>query len=427
MTVRVPKYRLHKGSGQALVQIRGERIYLGKYGSEESQEKYRRLIAEFLAGRDLSSSPAQPASCPDLTINELILAYYKYAQSYYVKDGRPTREVGNIRATMRRLRAMCGRTVAKDFGPRDFKLLRESLIHEGLSRTYIGDCMGRIKRMFRWAASEELLPVSTYQALQTVDGLRKGRTAARETAPVLPVDNAIVEATLPHLPTVVADMVRFQRATGCRPGEVCILRPCDVDTSGLVWAYRPESHKTEHHGRERVIFIGPQAQSVLRPYLLRAESAYCFSPTESERQRREQAHRQRKTPLSCGNRPGSNCKSKRKRTAGERYNKDSYRRAIHRACDRAFPPTGELAQREGETKKQWRSRLNPEQREQLKAWQAEHRWSPNQLRHAAATEIRRRYGLEAAQVTLGHASANVSQIYAERDMAKAEAIMRDVG
>jgi len=159
MTVRVPKYRLHKGSGQALVQIRGERIYLGKYGSEESQEKCRRLIAEFLAGRDLSSLPAQPASCPDLTINERILAYYKYAQSYYVKDGRPTGEVASIKTVMKRLSAMYGRTRATDFGPKDYKLVRDSLIHEGLSRKYIGDCTSRIKRMFRWAASEELIPI----------------------------------------------------------------------------------------------------------------------------------------------------------------------------------------------------------------------------------------------------------------------------
>ena len=69
----------------------------------------------------------------------------------------------------------------------------------------------------------------------------------------------------PTCPPVVADMVRFQRLTGCRPGEVCQIRPCDVDRSGEVWEYRPESHKTEHHGLERIIYIGPKAQDVLCP------------------------------------------------------------------------------------------------------------------------------------------------------------------
>ena len=88
----------------------------------------------------------------------------------------------------------------------------------------------------------------------------------------------MVDATLPYLPVVVADMVRFQRLTGARPGEVCQLRPCDVERGGEVWQYRPESHKTQHHGRERIIYIGPQAQDVLRPYLLRDAQAHCFQP-----------------------------------------------------------------------------------------------------------------------------------------------------
>jgi site-specific recombinase XerC len=55
------------------------------------------------------------------------------------------------------------------------------------------------------------------------------------------------------------------------------------------------------------------------------------------------------------------------------------------------------------------------------------RWSPNRLRHSMATEVRRRYGLEAVQVVLGHATANVTQIYAERDLALAARIMQEVG
>jgi len=87
--------------------------------------------------------------------------------------------------------------------------------------------------------------------------------------------------------SVVADMARFERLTGCRPGEVCQLRPIDVDQSGEVWEYRPASHKTEHHNRDRVIFIGPQAQAVLLKYLARSATAYCFSPAESEQERHE--------------------------------------------------------------------------------------------------------------------------------------------
>src|SRR2546430_2595300 len=101
-------------------------------------------------------------------------------------------------------------------------------------------------------------------------------------------------------------MVRLQRLTGCRPEEVCLVRPCDVNASEIVWAYRPESHKTEHHGRERVIFIGPKAQEILRWYLLRDKSMYCFCPAEGEKKRRQLAHERRATPLNYGNAPGTN-------------------------------------------------------------------------------------------------------------------------
>jgi integrase len=266
-----------------------------------------------------------------------------------------------------------------------------------------------------------------YHGLMAVSGLRKGRTEAKETDPVLPVDDETVQSTLPHLTSVVADMVRFQRITGCRPQDVCNLRPCDVDMSGEVWLYRPATHKTEHHGRERIIPIGPKGQEILREYLSREKDANCFSPVDSEKKRREDRHASRATRLSCGNRPGTNRKRTPKRSAGEQYTAHSYRRAIHRACDIAFPAPEPLCQRNDESQGQWNDRLTEKQRADLEKWQSEHRWSPNRLRHSAGTEIRKRFGLEAAQVILGHASADVTQVYAERDLQKAVQIMREVG
>jgi integrase len=326
-----------------------------------------------------------------------------------VKNGQPTGAAENFRPVLSIMRKCYGHTPAVEFGPLALKAIRSSLIERGNCRGYVNDNVVRIRQMFKWAASEELIPTSVFQALATVTGLRKGRSAAKETEPVEPVDDQTVESTIAKLPAVVADMVRFQRLTGCRPGEVRILRPCDVKADGELWEYRPESHKTEHHGRDRVLFIGPRAQDILRPYLLREKTAYCFSPRDSERVRRTSMHEQRVTPLSCGNRPGTNKTRKPNRRAGDRYTKDSFCRAIHRACDRAFPPPVDL---EGD---------------ELKAWRKAHRWNPNQLRHSAATEIRKHYGIEGAQVTLGHANADVTQVYAERDMTLAAKIMKEVG
>ena len=264
--------------------------------------------------------------------------------------------------------------------------------------------------MFRWGVENELVAPSILQALEAVAGLLKGKTEAHETQPVTLVADAVIDATLPHLPAVVADMVRFQRLTGCRPQEVCMVRPCDVDTNGEVWTYVPAEHKTEHHGKRRTIFIGPRAQDVLRPYLLRPAESYCFSPVDSEWKRLAARHDVRCVPIHLGNRPGTNrIRRKAKRSAGERYDTAGYRRAIDRACAKAFPPPDDSTP------------------EYAREWQIQHRWAPNRLRHTAATELRKRFGLEAAQVVLGHSTADVTQIYAERDMAKATEVIKQVG
>ena len=93
-------------------------------------------------------------------------------------------------------------------------------------------------------------------------------------------------------------MVRLQRLTGCRPEEICILRPCDVDRSSEVWAYRPTSHKMSHCGRDRVIFIGPRTWEILMSYLDRPEKDYCFCPEESERSHRVERREQRQSPMT---------------------------------------------------------------------------------------------------------------------------------
>jgi integrase len=65
-----------------------------------------------------------------------------------------------------------------------------------------------------------------------------------------------------------------------RPGEVRIMRGCDLNMAGEVWEYRPQTHKTEHHGRDRMVFIGPKGQGIIREYLMTDLQAYLFSPLD---------------------------------------------------------------------------------------------------------------------------------------------------
>ena len=178
--------------------------------------------------------------------------------------------------------------------------VRNAMIAKGWARRSINLHTGRLKRLFKWGVSKELVPPSVHQALTAVAGLRAGRSAARESDPVRPVPDAAVGATLPHLLPVVAAMVKLQLLTGARPGEIW---PADgdVDRTGEVWTIAPARHKTQHHGHARTIHVGPQAQAVLHPFLNAADpAAPCFSPAAAARERRARQHAARVTPASYG-------------------------------------------------------------------------------------------------------------------------------
>jgi site-specific recombinase XerD len=59
--------------------------------------------------------------------------------------------------------------------------------------------------------------------------------------------------------------------------------------------------------------------------------------------------------------------------------------------------------------------LTPEEKAAVRSWRREHRWHPHQLRHNAATNLRREHGVELARIILGHANVLATQIYAEAD------------
>ncbi len=417
---RKPAYQLHKATGQARVHLAGRDFYLGEHNSPQSRVRYDELITEWLVKQDTSRY--------SLTIDDLCLLFLRHANSYYRRrDGTPTGTIDNFKEALRYLVKMYGTNRVREFGPKKLKSIRDAMIDDNRCRTNINRLVALIRQVFRWGVEEEIVPAGVHQSIAAVRGLRAGRSNARESEPVPQVSDAMVAQTIPHLPATVADMVTIQRLTGCRPTEVCKLRPCDLDRSGRVWRYTPDSHKSEHHGRHRVIMIGPKAQAVLLPHLLRDKTSYCFSPMDSEKKRQNERHLNRKTHRSHGNKPGTNRKRNPKRKPSERYNKDSYARAIARACEKAFPPPEPLARHSGESVRSWLGRLNDQQQEELKAWKAASSWSPNQLRHTLSTEVRRDFGLEAAQVVLGHSRADVTQIYAERDLQLAEQVMVQIG
>ena len=419
--ITTPKYCKHKASGQAIVALNGRDFYLGPYGTAASHAEYDRVISEWMA----SGRSAPVKSTSGLTVIEIINRYRQHALVYYRKNGRITKEVAGIAMAAKYLKRLYGRTAAAEFGPLALKAVREVMIKDGLCLTTINTAVGRIKRFFRWAVSNELVPSSVIHALQTVDGLKIGRSEARDPRVVRAVPDNLIEAILPHVSRQVAAMIEIQRLTGMRSGEMVIMRGCDIDMSGRIWLYTPSTHKTQHHGHVRAIYLGPQAQAKIRPFLKTDLSAYLFVPAEAEAERKAEMRRQRKTNVQPSQMDRRRSRPKRK--PGERYDVQSYKRAVCRGCDHAFPPPESLRQSKAETHEQWMTQLTPKQKDELKQWRKANRWHPHQLRHNAATRLRKEFGIEAARVVLGHRSAAITEIYAEADRGKAAEIMLRVG
>jgi integrase len=418
---RTPSYRLHKPSGQAVVTLDGHDHYLGRWDSPESHAEFDRLMSEWLVNRH-----RRPDERKGLSLNELMVLYVRFVESCYVKDGKATSEQESIRQALRPLMRLYGHTPANQFGPLALKAVRQEMIKHrivrkikvadaetgearegekllavGLTRKNINKQIGRIRRMFAWAVEEELIPVEVHAALLRVKGLRKGKAQAREKPRVRPVAPEVVEATLPHLPATVRAMVEVQRLCGGRPQDMVEMRPIDIDMGGPVWEYRPRRFKTEHHNednlpeRERVVFLGPRAQAIIKPLLPLNVEAHVFSPRRSEEERNKKRRDARKTPAW----PSHMRRQKVKRSQNparpprDRYGVPAYRKAIRRVCLKAGLPV----------------------------------WFPNQLRHLRGTEIRKGFGLEASQAVLGHAELSVSQVYSEVDLQTARRIMGEVG
>jgi integrase len=393
---RVPSLRLHKPSGQSVVTLQGRDYYLGPHGSLESKGAYDALIANYLARGRVAPHRVEVTDDPSeaMTVSEVMLAYLRHVEKYYVlPDGRPTSQVALVKLALKVVRRLHGDDPAASFGPLALLACQAEFVTQGLARSEVNRRVRLVRQFIRWAVSRELVPGSLAHALEAVEPLRNGRSEAHETDPVRPVPDDLVDRTIPLLPQVVAAMVQVQRLTGMRPQEIVQITTGDIDRSAAVWEFKPKHHKNACRGKHRVVMIGPRAQSILEPWLRPdAPELPLFSPLDRMADlsiERRAARKSRVTPSQRARKPNP----ERSRPPRDRYTTCSYRRAIQRACVAAGIDE----------------------------------WSPNQLRHSAATMIRTHVGIDAASTVLGHASPDTTLIYAERNLDLARETMARLG
>ena len=414
---RIPKRRLHKPSGLAFVQIRGKRYYLGPYGSPKSQEEYHKVLAK-LTGSPEAEADALVADIRArhaLTLNELLLSYWRHAQEYYATGD----EAANMWPIVELLMDSYGTIEAAKFGPLALKSLRQKMIETPNSRgmlntrTYINQQVNRIRRIFKWAVEEELVSATVLHALQAVSPLKYGRCPARESAPVTAVPEEFVYELLPFLAPPVRAMVELQLLTGMRAQSATAMRATEIDMTGDVWIYTPTKHKTSYRGHKLQIPLGPRAQEIIRPFLSTVADAYLFRPIDAETWRNEQRRAGRKTPLTPSQR-ARRPKRRGRRRPGEKYDTRSYGRAIRYAFRRLAIARGHADARKYPTV-EWLESVGIAY------------WHSHQLRHRQGTNVRKKFGFEAAQTTLGHKSDKATSIYAEKNFELAIQVAREIG
>jgi integrase len=411
----VPSYRKHSKTGRAVVTIhkadgtRSEVLLPGSYGSEISKQEYERLLSQLRANEGKLPAKLAPS---DLTIAELVkrfMAEFVEVQ-YRHADGTATREQANFIDSLRPLVRLFANKPVSEFTSLNLRAYRDALIagswrtpkeqsalqksrgQDGtVCRAVANQRVSRIKRLFRWGTEMMLLSPDVWHGVQSVAGLHRGRSSARETMPVLAVDPETVDATLPYLPPTVADMVRVQLLTGMRPGELCAMRGVDIDVTTPVWIYKPARHKTQHAGHLRHIAIGPQAQFILRRYWKTDADAFLFSPAEQAEILKLAKRKKRKSKVQPSQIRRTKANAQRK--PGNHFSVKGYCIAVRRASKKA----GVL------------------------------QWHPHQLRHTAALLIERRHGAEAARATLGHRTLQMTLFYSGIDTQRASEVAAKMG
>ncbi len=273
MAKRVPKYRRHV-TGQAFVQHQSiptndHRMYLGVYGTASSRAKYRQFLQQLEAQAEDEQFDLRART--DLTVTELVARYLQHCESYYVdSEGRQTKEFSGNKEAVTPVLALFGEDLARDFGPRKLTALQQRFVALRYSRGVVNQHIGRVKRMFKWASKTELVPAIVYHGLLCVDGLRQGRSKAPDFPEVKPVSWEVAKAVLPYVSPPVAAMIQVQYLCGMRPGEVTIMRRCDIDTSDEIWIYSPARHKNKWRGHSLVkARRPPQEQPCCRAWAAR--------------------------------------------------------------------------------------------------------------------------------------------------------------
>ena len=254
------------------------------------------------------------------------------------------------------------------------------------TRRGINDVLKWIVKIFKWGVGRRIVSQETLISLDEVKAYRMGEHGTFDRIKRKRITEEEFQKVIGCVNSVIGDMLTLVWHTGMRPYEVYEMRPFDIlrdDTE--CWIYIPGRdktpvgmHKTTGCEKVKVIPLAGDCIDILNRRINNFNSKrVVFSPKDSVKEYLATKHKNRKTALSCGNRPGTNRKAKPKKQAGDQYTNNSLEQACERACQSAG--------------------IEP--------------FVPYDLRRTAATKTRAVLGKEAAKTLLGHAEESTTDIY----------------
>ncbi len=368
---RIPKLLAH-ARGYFFVRITGpdgkRRDHILGRDRANTEFQYNQFVAERCKGRINPQVQSQPIrSRVNLSIDELVGQYLETIRDQY----EPTDSFRDYKKVGELLSRLYGNLPTTAFLIPHFQRLIRTMISSGFALRTINVRIGFVKHFFKYALDCEAITAEQFFKIKSVPRLRRGDNRVKPERIVPPVEVDVVNRTIPYFSPMIADMVTVQLHSGMRAGELCRMNWSEIDRSGGIWMYRPAKHKTASKGKTRAIPLGTVCRGVLSHY---TESAgdYVFNPQDIER-RASAVCKPRATNLKT-------C-----------YDTERYTREIRRGVNAAIS-AGAIA--------------------------TDERWTSHQLRHRAGTDARAMFGIDAAQLLLGHSDVRTTERYAIPDESK---------
>lgn len=271
--MRIPKLRLHV-SGQWVVRVDGKDEYLGT-NKESAEKRYRELITQHYGVADTSRSSHLHG--PRQTVADLIKQFtdeqLATCDPLYVEARRAT-----LTQVTKSVLLLYSLLPAEEFGPKAYKSTRKHMAAERVvnhrkdkskprTYTYINSLCSKLKGIWHWGVSDEIVSQACYDRLLSVPDLTSGELGLRDGKEVQPVSEQLFRQTLDYVSENMSDLLWLLWITAARPNEILTLTPAELakDNDGD-YVYRPKNHKTKKKNKRRAIVFGAEGVAILKKH-----------------------------------------------------------------------------------------------------------------------------------------------------------------